>query len=75
VDELVAALPELAREGLSMIIVEQKPKKIPLVIDHAIVLDCGAIDRATKSAELLADPEAHREKEGLVPLLRQPAAA
>jgi hypothetical protein len=50
-------------------------KKIPLVIDHAIVLDCGAIDRATKSAELLADPEAHREKEGLVPLLRQPAAA
>ena len=42
VDELLAALRELAREGLSMIVVEQKPKKILPFTDHAIVLDRGA---------------------------------
>ena len=58
VDELLAALRELAREGLSMIIVEQKPKKILPFTDHAIVLDRGAIAHAAPSAELLADPTA-----------------
>ncbi len=55
VDELLAALRELAREGLSMIIVEQKPKKILPFTDHAIVLDRGAIALEAPSAELLAD--------------------
>jgi branched-chain amino acid transport system ATP-binding protein len=58
VDELLAALRELAQEGLSMIIVEQKPKKILPFTDHAIVLDRGAIAHAAPSAELLADPAA-----------------
>ena len=58
VDELLAALRELAREGLSMIIVEQKPKTILPFTDHAIVLDRGAIAHAAPSAELLADPSA-----------------
>jgi branched-chain amino acid transport system ATP-binding protein len=58
VDELLAALRELAREGLSMIIVEQKPKKILPFTDHAIVLDRCAIAHAAPSAELLADPAA-----------------
>jgi branched-chain amino acid transport system ATP-binding protein len=58
VDELLAALRELAREGLSMIIVEQKPKKILPFTDRAIVLDRGAIAYAAPSAELLADPAA-----------------
>jgi branched-chain amino acid transport system ATP-binding protein len=58
VDELLAALRELAREGLSMIIVEQKPKKILPFTDHAIVLDRGAIAHEAPSAELLADPSA-----------------
>jgi branched-chain amino acid transport system ATP-binding protein len=58
IDELLAALRELAREGLSMIIVEQKPKKILPFTDHAIVLDRGAIAHAAPSAELLADPAA-----------------
>ncbi len=56
VDELLAALRELGREGLSMIIVEQKPKKILPFTDKAIVLDRGAIAHAAPSAELLADP-------------------
>ena len=58
VDELLAALRKLAGEGLSMIIVEQKPKKILPVTDHAIVLDRGVIAHTAPSAELLADPEA-----------------
>jgi branched-chain amino acid transport system ATP-binding protein len=56
VDELLAGLRELARAGLSMIVVEQKPKKILPFTDHAIVLDRGAIAHAAPSAELLADP-------------------
>ena len=39
VDELLAALRELSRAGLSMIVVEQKPKKILPFTDRAIVLD------------------------------------
>jgi branched-chain amino acid transport system ATP-binding protein len=58
VDELLGALRELARGGLSMIIVEQKPKKILPFTDQAIVLDRGAIAHAAPSAELLADPAA-----------------
>ena len=58
VEELMAALRELARAGLSMIIVEQKPKKILPFTDSAIVLDRGAIAHAAPSAELLADPAA-----------------
>jgi branched-chain amino acid transport system ATP-binding protein len=58
VEELLAALRELARAGLSMIIVEQKPKKILPFTDHAIVLDRGVIAHDAPSAELLADPTA-----------------
>ena len=58
VDELLAALRELARAGLSMVVVEQKPKKILPFTDHAIVLDRGAIAHEAPSAELLADPAA-----------------
>ena len=56
VDELLAALRELSRAGISMIIVEQKPKKILPFTDQAIVLDRGVIAHAAPSAELLADP-------------------
>ena len=58
VDELLGALRELARAGLSMIIVEQKPKKILPFTDEAIVLDRGSIAYAAPSAELIADPAA-----------------
>jgi branched-chain amino acid transport system ATP-binding protein len=58
VDELLGALRELARAGLSMIVVEQKPKKILPFTDQAIVLDRGSIAHAAPSAELLADPAA-----------------
>src|SRR3984885_11373000 len=58
VDELLAALRDLARGGLSMIIVEQKPKKVLPFTDRAIILNRGAIAHAASSAELLADPAA-----------------
>ena len=58
VDELLGALRELARGGLSMIIVEQKPKKILPFTDEAIVLDRGSIAYAAPSAELIANPTA-----------------
>jgi len=58
VDELLAALRDLARGGLSMIIVEQKPKKILPFTDQAIILNRGAIAWRGSSAALLADPAA-----------------
>jgi branched-chain amino acid transport system ATP-binding protein len=56
VNELLAALRALSRAGLSMIVVEQKPKKILPFTDQAIVLDRGAIAHAAPSADLIADP-------------------
>lgn len=58
VDELLAALRELARGGLSMIIVEQKPKKVLPFTDQAVILNRGAIAHAAPSAALLNDPGA-----------------
>ncbi len=55
VDEVLGALRELARAGLSMIIVEQKPKKVLPFTDRAIILNRGMIAHAAPSAELLAD--------------------
>jgi branched-chain amino acid transport system ATP-binding protein len=58
VNELLATLRALGRAGLSMIVVEQKPKKILPFTDQAIVLDRGAIAHAAPSADLIADPAA-----------------
>ena len=67
VDELLAAFRRLAGEGLSMILVEQKPKKILPFTDEAIILNRGAIAYAATSAALIADPaalEAHLRAAG-----------
>jgi branched-chain amino acid transport system ATP-binding protein len=58
VDELLAALRVLAREGLSMIIVEQKPRKVLPFTDEAIILNRGAIAYAARSADLINDDSA-----------------
>ncbi len=55
VDELLDALRALATDGLSMIIVEQKPKKILPFTDQAIILNRGTIAHAASSAALLSD--------------------
>jgi branched-chain amino acid transport system ATP-binding protein len=67
VDELLAALRRLAASGLSMIVVEQKPKKILPFTDEAIILNRGAIAYEARSADLIADPaalEAHLKAAG-----------
>ncbi len=67
VDELLAAFQRLAREGLSMILVEQKPKKILPFTDEAIILNRGAIAYKAPSGDLIADPtalEAHLKAVG-----------
>jgi branched-chain amino acid transport system ATP-binding protein len=67
VDELLAAFRRLAGEGLSMILVEQKPKKILPFTDEAIILNRGAIAYEAPSAALIADPaalEAHLKAVG-----------
>ena len=67
VDELLAAFRRLADAGLSMIIVEQKPKKILPFTDEAIILNRGAIAYEAPSADLIADPaslEAHLKAVG-----------
>lgn len=59
VDELLAAIARLIREErLTVILVEQKARKILPVTDRAIILDRGAIVHAAGSAELLADDAA-----------------
>jgi branched-chain amino acid transport system ATP-binding protein len=59
VDELLATIAKLIRqEKLTVILVEQKARKILPVTDRAIILDRGAIVYAASSAELLADEAA-----------------
>jgi branched-chain amino acid transport system ATP-binding protein len=58
VDELLGALRNLASGGLSMIIVEQKPRKVLPFTDRAIIMNRGTIAHAALSADLLADPAA-----------------
>ncbi|MBV1703761.1 MAG: ABC transporter ATP-binding protein [Hyphomicrobiales bacterium] len=55
VDELLGALRRLAREGLAMIVVEQKPRKILAFTDQAAILDRGRIVHRAASADLAAD--------------------
>jgi branched-chain amino acid transport system ATP-binding protein len=56
VDELLATIRRLIRdEKLSVILVEQKARKILPVTDMAVILDRGAVIHADSSASLLAD--------------------
>jgi branched-chain amino acid transport system ATP-binding protein len=56
VDELLAALRRIIRdEGMSAILVEQNPKKILGVTDHAIILERGSVVHAADSIALAAD--------------------
>ncbi len=55
VDELLAALRGLAREGLAMIVVEQKAQKILSFADEAIILERGRIVHRASGEALLAD--------------------
>jgi branched-chain amino acid transport system ATP-binding protein len=58
VAELLAALARLTREGMSMILVEQNPKKILPIADRVMILERGAVVYETTSTALRADPAA-----------------
>lgn len=56
VDELLAALRKITREeGLAAIIVEQSPRKILPLTDHAVILDRGMVAHEAPSAALGQD--------------------
>jgi len=58
VDELLRSIARVVREeGLSAIIVEQNPRLILGITQHAVVLDRGSIVHRAVSDELLRQPE------------------
>ena len=58
VEELLRSIARVVRdEGMSAIIVEQNPRMILPITQHAVVLDRGSVVHAGTSAELLADRE------------------
>lgn len=59
VDELLAAIRRLiVDERLTVILVEQKARKILPVAEHAIILDRGAVVHRSSASALLADEQA-----------------
>jgi branched-chain amino acid transport system ATP-binding protein len=57
VEELLRSIARVVREeGLSAIIVEQNPRMILPITQHAVVIDRGAVVHQGDSAALLADP-------------------
>ncbi|CAN7459482.1 ABC transporter ATP-binding protein [Pseudorhodoferax sp. LjRoot39] len=58
VEELLRAIARVVREeGMSALIVEQNPRTILPITDHAVVLDRGAVVLHARSASLLAEPQ------------------
>jgi branched-chain amino acid transport system ATP-binding protein len=58
VDELLRSIARVVREeGLSAIVVEQNPRLILGITQHAVVLDRGSIVHQAASDELLRQPE------------------
>jgi len=57
VEELLRSIARVVRdEGMSAIIVEQNPRMILPITQHAVVLDRGAVVHRGESAALLAEP-------------------
>ena len=57
VEELLRSIARVVRDdGMSAIIVEQNPRMILPITQHAVVLDRGAVVHRGVSAELLANP-------------------
>ncbi len=56
VDILMAALRQIAAEGMAMLIVEQHARRILDLTDRALILERGRIVHEGASRDLLADP-------------------
>lgn len=57
IDELLAAMADLARNGLSLIIVEQKARKILSLTDASLVMDRGKVRWTGPSQSLMEDAD------------------
>ena len=56
VEELLRVITSLVRdEGMSAIVVEQNPKSVLAITDHAVILERGSVVRAAASADLAKD--------------------
>ena len=56
VEELLRVITSLVRdEGMSAIVVEQNPKSVLAITDHAVILERGAVAHSARSSELAAD--------------------
>jgi len=60
VQEIFALLGELARGGMSILMVEQNAKRALEVSDHGVVLELGRVRLQGAAAGLLADPRVGR---------------
>lgn len=65
VDQVVAAMVEFRRSGMTIILVEQLVAQALDLADHVYVLDRGAVVRSCVPADLLADPGALRTYLGI----------
>jgi branched-chain amino acid transport system ATP-binding protein len=67
VDQLLETLQRLSREGIGILIVEQKLAVATAVAEHVVIMVSGRVAHQTTSTELLSDVEAQRRFLGVSP--------
>jgi len=65
VEQILAEVQQIAREGITVILVEQEVKKALKISNHGYVIESGRLVMGGKSQELLANPEFQRAYLGL----------
>jgi branched-chain amino acid transport system ATP-binding protein len=68
---LIGTIEELARQGMSILLIEQNLKVATTVADRLLVMVAGGIGHETTSAALLADPGAQQRYLGVAPLAEE----
>jgi branched-chain amino acid transport system ATP-binding protein len=65
VEQILAVVQQIAREGITIILVEQEVKKALKISNRGYVIESGRLVMRGKSQELLADPDFQRAYLGL----------
>jgi branched-chain amino acid transport system ATP-binding protein len=65
VEQILAVVQQIAREGITVILVEQEVKKALKISNRGYVIESGRLVMRGKSQELLADPDFQRAYLGL----------
>jgi branched-chain amino acid transport system ATP-binding protein len=71
---LIDTIDELARQGMSILLIEQNLKVATTVADRLLVMVAGGIGHETTSAALLADSAAQQRYLGVAPLAEEAVA-